>query len=303
MAAPDSVLTRDDLAAWTFEGTALAVLGHPIGHSISPAMHNAALGVMAATDPRFKSWKYFRFDVPPVDLGAALALLHEKRFHGLNLTVPHKILAVPQVVAIDPAAAKIGAVNTLIWTAKGWSGYNTDGHGLATGLREDLGFDLAGANVVLLGAGGAARGAAVECLRRRCASLWIANRTPENLQRLIAELAAIAAGIPLRGFDPSVPPAELPAGAILINATSAGLNPADAPPIDLATLPPLGGVYDMIYNPPETRLLRDARASGLRAANGLSMLVHQGARSLALWTGADVPVKTMRDTAVHSLRH
>ncbi len=288
-----------DLETWSRPGVSLAVLGHPIKHSISPAMHNAALAELARADARFADWRYFRFEVPPEELPRALELLHAKRFLGVNLTVPHKILAFtsPRVAAIDPAAQPVGAINTLRWSAAGWEGFNTDGHGLATGLHEDLGRALAGAHVILLGAGGAARGAAIECLQQGVASLWIANRTRENLDGLLTQLAPFAGEIPVHGFDPRTPPPALPRGALVINATSAGLKPDDPLPVDLAALPAPAAVYDMIYNPPETRLLAAARALGLPRANGLSMLVHQGARSLEIWTGGPVPVEAMARAA------
>ena len=290
----DTVLTLRDIESWSFAGTALAVLGHPIHHSLSPAMHNAALAAMACTDARFASWHYFRFDIHPDELPVALDRLYAKKFRGINLTLPHKVLAFDRVAEIDEAARPVGAVNTLLWTERGWRGHNTDGHGLVAALRDDLDRKLVGASVVLLGAGGAARGAAVECLQRRCASLWIANRTPDRLAALLGALAPFARGIPLRGFSSGAPPADLPAGTIVINATSAGLHAGDPLPIDLRTLPRPACVFDMIYNPPRTPLLRAADALGVPAANGLSMLVHQGAQALEIWTGAAVPVSAMR---------
>jgi shikimate dehydrogenase len=284
--SPEPVLTLRDLESWSFAGTALAVLGHPIKHSVSPPMHNAALAFLARTAPAFATWKYFRFEITPQDLPVALELFHARKFHGLNLTVPHKVIAFDQVAEVDPAAQPLGAVNTLRWTPRGWHGFNTDGYGLASAVRETLGRELAGAHVILLGAGGAARGAAVECLERGCASLWIANRTMENLDALLALLAPIAGGIPLRGFAPSVPPDQLPAGALVINATSAGLKPDDPAPIDLTALQRPAAVFDMIFNPSQTPLLRQAAALGLPHANGLAMLVHQGAKSLEIWSGA-----------------
>jgi len=285
-----SVLTLADLDDWAFTGTALAVLGHPIKHSISPAMHNAALASLAATGARFADWRYFRFEVHPDNLPRALELFRAKNFHGLNLTVPHKVLAVDRVSAIDPAAHPIGAVNTLLHTPSGWRGYNTDGYGLAAAIRETLNLDLAGAHVILLGAGGAARGAAVECLQRRCASLWIANRSQETLDRMIAALPVAASASewtpPVRSFSLSSPPPDLPVNAIVINATSAGLRSTDDLPIDLAALPRPAAVFDMVYNPPETALLARAAALSLPHANGLAMLVHQGAKALEIWTGA-----------------
>ena len=279
------VLTLADLAAWSRPGTALAVLGHPIKHSLSPRMHNAALAELAQADARFADWQYVRFEIHPDDLPRALDLLHAKKFRGVNLTVPHKIIAFDRVAEIDPAARPVGAVNTLRWTQRGWHGFNTDGYGLAAAVRETLGLDLTGAPIVLLGAGGAARGAAVECLQRRCASLWVANRTRETLDTLLAIIGPIASDVPFHGFSPATPPTDLPAGAIVINATSAGLRPEDPVPIDLAALPRPIAVFDMIYNPPQTGLLRAAADRGLPHANGLAMLVHQGAKSLEHWSG------------------
>lgn len=304
MTSLEPIYTLADLDTWSCPGTALAVLGHPIKHSISPQMQNAALAQMALRDPRFASWKYFRFDITPEDLPTALKQFHAHGFKGLNLTVPHKIIAfgLPEV-AVTPTATPIGAVNTLLRTATGWTGHNTDGYGLAQGLQESLHHDLHGADIVLLGAGGAARGAAVECLQRGCASLWIANRTRATLDALLAQLAPLAGKTPLHGFTPNVMESTSdptpPAGALVINATSAGLKPTDPLPVNLAVLPRPAGIYDMIYNPPVTPLLARARALGIPAANGLSMLVHQGVRALEIWSETTVPVDAMR-AAVHS---
>ena len=111
-----SVLTLRDLEAWSAPGTALAVLGHPIKHSVSPPMHNAALARLAGTDPRFADWRYVRFEIHPDDLPGALELLYEKKFRGVNLTVPHKVIAFDRVTEVDRAARPVGAVNTLRWT-------------------------------------------------------------------------------------------------------------------------------------------------------------------------------------------
>ncbi|WP_043585672.1 shikimate dehydrogenase family protein [Geminisphaera colitermitum] len=312
MTGSDPVFSLDDLARWSRPGVSLAVLGHPIKHSISPPMHNAALAVMAARAeagggggggaPAFADWRYHRFEIHPDDLPRALELLHEKRFLGVNLTVPHKIIAFSCVARVDPAARPIGAVNTLKWTQEGWHGFNTDGYGLATAVRETLGITLADSPVVLLGAGGAARGAAVECIHQRCAGLWIANRTRANLDTLLSQLAPLAAkaGVAVQGGGGGGE--SVPEGALVINATSSGLRVDDPLPVELERLPRPAGVYDMIYNPPETRLLARARALGLPAANGLSMLIHQGARSLQIWSGAEVPVEAMRKAAEAALR-
>lgn len=312
MTGSDPVFSLDDLARWSSPGVSLAVLGHPIKHSISPPMHNAALARMPAVP--FADWRYHRFEIHPDDLPQALELLHEKCFLGVNLTVPHKIIAFSRVARVDPAARPIGAVNTLKWSPEGWHGYNTDGYGLATAVSETLGIALAGTPVVLLGAGGAARGAAVECIQQKCAGLWIANRTRANLDALLAQLAplAVEAGVAVHGVQPGElhcsEKINAPAGggcvperALVINATSSGLRPDDPLPVALEHLPAPAGVYDMIYNPPETRLLARARELGLPAANGLSMLIHQGARSLQIWSGARVPVEAMRHAAEAAL--
>jgi shikimate dehydrogenase len=284
----NDVLTLSDLEGWSYAGTALAVLGHPIGHSLSPAMHNAALGALAQEDAAWGSWRYFRFDIPPADLSRALEALRIRRFHGINLTVPHKVIAFGQVAEVDAAARAAGAVNTLRAGPAGWTGYNTDGYGLSAALAATLGQRLAGAAVVLLGAGGAARGAAIECLERGCAGLWIVNRTAVHREELLALLRPLAGAtrVSASAADAAaLAAAGIPPGALVINATSAGLRPEDAPPIDLAALPRPAAVYDMIYQPPLTLLLRQAAALGIPAANGLSMLVHQGAKALEIWTG------------------
>ncbi len=296
----EPVFTLADLAAWSRPGTSLAVFGHPIKHSISPAMHNAALAEIAATRPEFADWRYFRFDIPPADLPHALNVLHAKKFRGVNLTVPHKVIAFDHVAEVDPAAQPVGAVNTLRWSERGWRGFNTDGYGLAAAVRENVGRELAGAHIILLGAGGAARGAAVECLQRGCASLWIANRTAENLAALIAALRPVAQGLKVVGFAPGSPPADLPTGALVINATSAGLRVDDLPPIALSALPAPAAVFDMIYNPPQTPLLQEAKRAGIPSANGLAMLVHQGAKALEIWS--EIPAAQTAPTMATAAR-
>ncbi len=294
----EPILTLADLDNWSFEGTALAVLGHPIKHSISPAMHNTALAEMAETDARLHSWRYFRFDVPPEDLPVALERLHAAGFFGLNLTVPHKVLAFDLIAGVDDRAQPIGAVNTLRRNDAGWHGFNTDGYGMATAVQEDLNIDLSGTHITLLGAGGAARGAAVECLQRGCASLHIANRTAANRDALIAQLQPIKGDIPVNGFSPQDIPQDLPANTLVINATSAGLKAGDPLPVDLKALPKPCGVFDMIYNPAETKLLAAAAAQGIPTANGLSMLIHQGVRALEIWSDTAVPFDAMRRAVI-----
>ncbi len=299
--APEPIYTLADLIDWPLclgewpsGGTALAVVGRPVAHSLSPVLHNAALAELARTRRAFGNWRYFKFDVAPDELPRALALFHEKKFRGLNLTVPHKSLAVDHLVSRTAFVHAAGAANTLIFTEAGWRGANTDGDGLTIALREELGVELSQSQVVLLGAGGAARAAAVECLRRRCISLWIGNRTKATLDALLASLQAFAPDLRIQGFDLAAPPAELPAGSVVINATSLGLGLSDPAPVELKRIPSPVRVYDMIYRPPQTALLREASALGIKNANGLSMLIHQGALSLGMWTGEPTPVAVMQ---------
>jgi len=299
--APEPIHTLTDLAAWSFPGTALAVVGRPVGHSLSPAMHNAALADLARLQARFGNWRYFKFDIAPDELPRALQLFHQKKFHGLNLTVPHKSLAIEHLVSGDDFVRAAGAANTLSAVESGWQGANTDGFGLSTALRQERNAQLAGANVVLLGAGGAARAAAVECLQQRCASLWIGNRSQPSLHALLASVQPFAQSTRLAGFVMNDPPRDLPEAALVINATSLGLAPADASPLDLRRIPRPALVYDMIYRPPQTALLRQAAELGIPHANGLSMLIHQGARSLEIWTGMIAPVPTMQAAASRAL--
>lgn len=280
----------------------LAVLGHPVGHSLSPAMHNAVLRHWAASDGRWANWRYEKIDVPPGRLPEALARLHDLRYAGLNLTIPHKVEAVPLVCEIDPQAARLGAVNTLLWKPHGWAGANTDGYGLSRAVETELGRPLQGAVIVQLGAGGAARAVAAQCLLSGCAELWIGNRDQDRLNELLAILMTPGApAIPLRGFDLRDPPADLPRRALLINVTSLGLRPDDPPPIDPDLFEDGSAVYDSTYGRHQSRLLRAALARGWPAANGLSMLVWQGARSLELWTGRTPPADLMRAAAEEAL--
>lgn len=260
-------------------------------------MHNAALVDMALIDARFTAWRYDAVDVPPEELPAALSRLRLDGYLGLNLTVPHKVEAMPHIAKVDPSAKRLGAVNTLRASPGGWEGFNTDGYGLSHAIREELGLRYGAEPVILLGAGGAARAAAVQALDSGTSELWLGNRSRQRLQGLVETLAALDLADRVHPFSLDHPPPDLPSEGILVNATACGLKPGDPSPIDLETLSPRLAVYDMIYNPAETQLLHLARQRGMRTANGLGMLVWQGARALEIWTGAPVPVRAMRRAA------
>jgi shikimate dehydrogenase len=297
----EKTYTLEDLDRLEFSGTSFAVLGDPVKHSLSPVMHNAALAVLAESDARFKDWSYYRFEVPAAGLLEALPRFHAKGFMGLNLTVPHKVLVLDSIQTLSVEATAMGAVNTLKRTELGWEGFNTDGHGMERGLNEELGLALRDSEIMLVGSGGAARAAAVQCLCSGCAKLYLGNRSQARLAELYGILRDMETGVPVETFELEHPPVDLPEAGVLINATSLGLRVEDPSPIAIAGLPKGWSVYDMVYNPSETRLLKDARARGMAVANGLSMLVHQGARALEYWTDVPVDARTMRSAAEAAL--
>jgi shikimate dehydrogenase len=296
--------TLRDLQEKDFSGTSLAVLGQPIAHSISPVMQNAAIKALQEKNSRFKDWAYYRFEIAPEELPDALPLFHRKNFLGLNLTVPHKVIALDCIQGISADGERMGAVNTLVWDELGYDGFNTDGYGLERGLEEDLGFSLECASVLLIGAGGAARAAAVQCLLCGCERLYLGNRSIERLAEVLSVLEDLPGGLAkkVESFALAEPPTDLPETGVLINATALGLKPNDPSPFETAVLPPSWKVYDMIYNPPATTLLRQASGENRSVANGLSMLVHQGARSLELWSHEAVGTRPMMSAALHALR-
>lgn len=294
--------TLDDLGKRHFEGIPLAVIGHPIAHSVSPAMHNAAIAKMREQDSRFNDWAYYRFDISPEDFAKAVPLFFENNFLGLNLTIPHKVEAMDLIYGVSPDAERMGACNTLVWGEHGYDGFNTDGYGLKAGLSQDLGVSLKDATVILLGSGGAARAAAVQCILEGCEKLYVGNRTVERLDDLMEVVKAMPHGDRAEAFSlKGTLAANLPESGILVNATSLGLKAGDPAPFDVSVLPKDWVVYDMIYNPELTHLLQEASDRGLRTANGLSMLVHQGVRSLEIWSHAEVSAHAMMRAACHAL--
>ena len=193
MNAAEKVFTLADLRAWTRSEPSFAVLGKPIAHSLSPKMHDAALDAAARerSAPELAARRYFRFEIAPEELGEALPLFFAKNFLGLNLTIPHKVAALPLLKKISPEAEIIGAANTLARddALSGWRGENTDGRGFARAAEMSLGVKLAGTRVVLLGAGGAARAIAATALAQGCASLTIVNRSRDRAEALARALS------------------------------------------------------------------------------------------------------------------
>ena len=266
------------------------VFGFPVEHSRSPAMHNAAFAALQL------SYIYVPFSVAPENLGAALRGLPALGIIGVNLTIPHKEAALSHCDTITDEARDIGAVNTVHVLEGGrLLGDNTDGRGFYEPLRES-GVSVAGKNAVVIGAGGAAR-AVVFRLVREGANVALANRTPERAERLAADVARAGCGtvrtLPLT--DAKELTRHIAESELLVHTTKVGMNPyPDAmPPIPLEAFQPHLLVYDLIYSPAETELLRVARERGCRTMNGVKMLVHQGAAAFERWTGHWPPTDVM----------
>ena len=267
------------------------VFGFPVEHSLSPAMHNAAFAALHL------KYIYVPFSVAPENLGAALRGLPALGIVGVNLTIPHKEAALPYCDTITDAARDIGAVNTIHVVDGRLLGDNTDGRGFYEPLREmGVSNSIAGKNVVVIGAGGAAR-AVVFRLVREGANVTLVNRTLERAARLAADVEH--AGFAPIAVLPQDAPKELTrkiaAAELLVHTTKVGMNPyPDAmPPIPLAAFHSQLLVYDLIYRPAETLLLRTARERGCRTLNGVKMLVYQGAAAFERWTGQWPPTDVM----------
>ncbi len=284
--APGQVALEDLVELYRFnsiEATTriLGVVGSPVGHSLSPLIHNAALGALEL------DYRYLAFEAET--LAEFLPLASELRVSGLSVTLPHKERVLPYLDTVDETARRVGAVNTVVKTWNRLQGYNTDVEAAVTPLRARL--DLKGARVAVMGAGGAAR-ALVYGLQREGARVTVFNRTAARSRALARDLGARS--LPwsrLRRFSCD----------LLVNATPVGM----APQVERAPVPaswiaaPL--VYDLIYNPPETLLLRQARRKGCAVIEGVEMFVAQGAAQFRLFTGREAPVDLMRAALLRAL--
>lgn len=274
--------------------TRLAVIGWPIAHSLSPAMHAAALNELAKKEPLFSTWRYERVPVPSDGLAAfAKEVRSDPAWRGFNVTLPHKVAIVPMLDAIEASAEAAGAVNTVVREASGrLVGRNTDVEGFARSV-EEAGISFSGKRILVLGAGGAARAVVAACAARGVAAIHVAARNVEaaaTLSRLAGAAAFGASTLDresLVGLQPD----------LLVQATSASLDPeageALAAALPLEAMPAVA-VIDLVYRPRVTALLSRAAALGRATIDGTGMLVHQGALALAQWTERDVDVEAMR---------
>ena len=264
----------------------LGVIGYPISHSLSPRMQNAALRALSLDG------EYSAIAVESADLLETVRGLLAQGFAGLNVTIPHKQAILPLMDELANSARVIGAVNTIVNLNGRMIGHNTDAAGFMRGLT-NAGFNPAGARVLVLGAGGAAR-AVVYALSDAKASVVIWNRTHERAERLASDFGADAIDC--------LPMGTLSRFDLIINTTSIGMSPhPDETPLQfpMGETPPQW-VYDLVYRPRETRFLREARAAGARTIGGLDMLVYQGAEAFTLWTGRAAPVDVMRNAILDS---
>ena len=266
----------------------LAVLGQPVAHSLSPAMHSAAFAALGIAD----RWSYEAIELTPEEFSAGVARLRDDGYYGANVTLPHKRMALELADEASAAAQAIGAANTLTFAAGSVAAANTD----ATGLLAALPSSPAGRSALVLGAGGAAR-AAVWALLEAGADVAVHNRTPARAAALVADLGGEVidpvGALPIMGYD------------ILVNATSVGLTRPGAPPrhsgedlralrIDPDGLSERMLVVDLVYGDEPTELAATALARGATVVDGREILVRQGAASLRIWTGMEPPLDVMR---------
>jgi shikimate dehydrogenase len=276
----------------------LGVFGDPVAHSLSPQMQNAALRAFAI------NMQYARFHIRVNELRSALRFVRELDFVGINLTVPHKITGLAQIDAADESAARCGAVNTVCLHDKKLIGSNTDAAGFSRAVRSEFSIDLRHLRVMILGAGGGTGHAiAWQCALENCERLILVNRTPakasaivEGLRRFFAEARVLGPVARLEAvrWDETAIRAQLADIDLIVNATPLGMNPSDPAPLPARLLAPHHMVFDCVYSPSKTALLRAADEAGARGANGLSMLLNQGALSFSLWFNREAPIEAMR---------
>ncbi len=293
------VYSLADLRDWPNEAPPLrlAVFGDPIAHSASPPMHNAALAE-CGIDAR-----YARLHIRAEELAEAFRLLPRRDFIGVNCTIPHKFAALALMDRLDDHARRIGVVNTVVVEGDKIAGYNTDGPGLVRAVRAELGADLRDLRVMILGAGGGAgRAIAMQCAFEKCPRIVLINRTLEKLGPLVRELEAFFPADCIAMDEFNALEAHLSQIDLIINCTSLGMKPGEASPIPAELLSARHLIYDTIYTAARTPLLLAGDAVGARGANGLTMLLHQGALAFEIWFQRAAPIDVMRQALLDATR-
>ncbi len=274
------------------------LIGDPVEHSMSPAMHNSAF------ENKGIDYVYLPFRVEKEQLGRAISGVRALNIRGVNVTIPHKVSVIPLLDELDPLAERIGAVNTIINNDGVLKGYNTDAHGFLKAMLE-RGISPEGKRVVILGAGGASRAISF-ILAEKGANLVILNRQLEiDWAVELASSISRAFGREVKALELNEPNLKqaLENGDILVNATSIGMSPnTDETPVAAGVLKADLVVFDIVYNPLKTRLLAEAEDAGARAISGIEMLVWQGALAFEMWTGSKAPVELMKKEAIKALK-
>ncbi len=257
-------------------GKLYGLLGHPVGHSMSPIMHNDQFSFLGL------DCYYHAFDVHPEELENAVKGIRALGLSGFNVTIPHKVEIMKYLDEIDEEALQIGAVNTVVNREGKLCGYNTDGKGFAVSLQNIAGPDFLNKKMLIIGAGGAARGIFVTLARKGAIAIDIANRTLEKAEQLISDNP-----YPIQSCSRSIKEAEenLQEYQIIINTTSVGMSPKiEELPLQLSNMKPGTILSDIIYNPLETKWLKDGKTLGALTQNGVGMFVGQGALAFEMWT-------------------
>ena len=290
----------------------VGVIGDPIEHSCSPQMHNAAFEQLSM------DYVYVAFHVKAEDLKSAVDGFKALNIVGINATIPHKQSLIPLIDKLSREAELIGAVNTLVFKEGRIEGHNTDARGFIAAMKEEGVDVLRGKSVVVLGAGGAARAVVVSLALEDVKKIYIANRTAFRAIQLASDISQkTGTEIHGMGLDEKELPEAISESSLLVNTASSSMN-LEHPLLideDWLAVHEVGGteprryrsehsqlvVYDIIYNPPETRLMKVAKEKGLKTIGGIGMLVHQGAIAFELWTGQYPPVDTMRRALMNAL--
>ncbi len=278
------------------------VIGHPLTHSISPAMFKAAFDA-AGIDATYDAW-----DTEPDVLEGRINALRTSEFLGANVTIPHKTAVVPLLDSTSELAQKVGAVNTIVLEGDNLVGHNTDVAGFARSLREDAGFDANGKRTMLLGNGGAARAVAMALIGAGASTIFVMGRVPRKIDAMVVSLKKLTpSGTTLTWAywgDGSYLRA-LNEADLVVNCTPIGVAGSESQghsPVDAALIQPRTLVFDLVYNPVETGFAAAARSRGAKAVTGLGMLVYQAAESFKLWTSKDADVSAMRAAAEAALK-
>ncbi len=268
-----------------------AIFGHPVSHSLSPRMHNAAFRALNLDSV------YVPFDVQPKDFETAARAIRAMGISGVNITIPHKESIIFFLDEISPEANLTGAVNTVKNDDGKLTGYNTDVGGFLRSIREDLGFHPKGSNVAVIGAGGGARAVLTALCMSDASEIYVMNRTSDKAKKLAAEFKKNFKDTQIFAIsldDKEEMERSLGSANLLVNATLAGMKGVDPVEVPLE-LSQTAVVYDLVYEPRETHLIERAKEMGQRASGGLGMLLYQGAESFKIWTGAEAPIEVMKN--------